>query len=487
MLFKNKDDKSTQTKRVKALAVEIPSYEVGPKGTPIIFNCRDEPATIHGRVIFYTSYPCKGGNINVEYSAVAESRGNRDVTFSNQITLDRKTFKLELPHSLTPENQQSSSDPGGPLTPSDPSSILPDATETQEPTSAHSGWFQRKGTGVNKKQRSLIKPGTYTLAFSIKLDPTFPSSCATVHGSIAYTVRATLHRAFPSLNVVQTQLIWVLNSQLLNPADEHPVYYPERWQQYYGLFENRIPYRCVLPPNLMHPGQELPVLVELDPPLDYIPTKEEAEQMTRESNWQRNHRERAMKRNPFLVSRNTKPSDIQPGDSIRVLSLEVKLKEYTWHTSKSGHSKFTKRQILQHNVKNKEGKNINASGDVVVIDEGGRVEDDRDIYKGSVPGNDKENLEKYVAPYPHAGQSWRKVFVIKLPGIWKMNTNTRTDCIRIQHNLKLIMKVKVGKHLAKEIRIEMPIVISAPRPPGEPVASFDRDRYLAQLSEAFLE
>ncbi|KAF9352458.1 hypothetical protein BGX26_009744 [Mortierella sp. AD094] len=468
MLFKSQDHKSTQTKRVKVLKVEIPSYEVGPKGIPIIFNCKDEPATIQGRVIFYTNYPCKGGNVDVEYSAVAE------------------TFKLELPHSLAPENQQaSSSDPGDPLAPSDPPSILPDATETQAPASVRSSWFQRKDTNDNKKSRSVIKPGMYALAFTIMLDPTFPSSCTTASGSVTYTVRATLHRDFPSLNVVQTQRIWVLNSQLLNPAHEPPAYYPERWQKYYGLFEGRIPYKCVLPPNPVHLGQEVPVLIELDPPLEYIPTEEEAEQMTKESNWQKAHRENAMKRKSILVSRNAKPLDVQPGESIRVLSLVVKLKEYSWHTAKSGQVNCSKRQILQQSVKNKEGKNINANTDVVIIDEGDRVEDDHNVYEDD--DDDKKDLENYVAPYPHAGQSWRKVFTIKMPGTWKMNTNIRSDCILIQHNFKLILKVKVGRHPAKEMRIEMPIVISAPRPPGELVASFDGDRYLTQLNEIFLK
>ncbi|KAI1308936.1 hypothetical protein EDD11_004145 [Mortierella claussenii] len=82
-------------------------------------------------------------------------------------------------------------------------------------------------------------------------------------------------------------------------------------------------------------------------------------------------------------------------------------------------------------------------------------------------------------PVAEAHKSWQRTIVVPLPGAPKLTPSFVSAMVTKTHILKLIMVVRMGEKGAKhKMRVEMPVTITGPRPPGEPYPSFDLNRYL---------
>ncbi|ORZ15430.1 hypothetical protein BCR41DRAFT_63055 [Lobosporangium transversale] len=87
-------------------------------------------------------------------------------------------------------------------------------------------------------------------------------------------------------------------------------------------------------------------------------------------------------------------------------------------------------------------------------------------------------------PVPEARKGWQRTIVVSLPGVPQVTPTFGSDMITKTHMLKLIMQVRMGARGEKhELRVEMPVIITGPRPPGEPYPSFDLNRYLACVDQ----
>ncbi|KAG0056601.1 hypothetical protein BGZ83_004383 [Gryganskiella cystojenkinii] len=124
--------------------------------------------------------------------------------------------------------------------------------------------------------------------------------------------------------------------------------------------------------------------------------------------------------------------------SLQVVSAIVKLKQYTTLSVKTGR-KFDSKDIL--NVRADDG-------------------------------------------WPHAviGQGWQKTVVVSIPGAPQLTPTVISPMIEKTHKLKLIMQVKTADGRGpRELRVEMPVIMTAPRPPTDPYPYFEVQRYLACL------
>ncbi|KAF8926193.1 hypothetical protein BGZ52_005944 [Haplosporangium bisporale] len=82
-------------------------------------------------------------------------------------------------------------------------------------------------------------------------------------------------------------------------------------------------------------------------------------------------------------------------------------------------------------------------------------------------------------PVPIPEQPWQRTMVVTLPTAPILTPTTHAECYIVTHKLKLIMQVMVGRGSKQELRIEMPVKITPPRPPGDLIPSFDLSRYLS--------
>ncbi|KAI8599839.1 hypothetical protein EDD21DRAFT_405717 [Dissophora ornata] len=419
-------------RKLKSLEIEIPSYELSPNGAPVIYSCVDMPATVHGRVIFEANYECKGHDIVIEYSAMAlarwqENRGQSSVACSGVTRFDRKSFLMKLRHDPTLPHIPSTQaltvvENNAEAYPSSTSSVPPGASRRERIVAAV------------KNPRTNVLPERYVGEFAITINPKHPSSCKVYYGHVTYLIRATLHRAFPSRNIVREQKLWVFNTSLPKPTAGIPIDYPTSWQKYSGFFEGKMPYTCILPPSPIYPGQSVPVLIKIDPAMAGMPTPEETERMTRESVWQVELVEKKKKRAKLWSQVTRQPPamlDLKPEEPIRVMSAIIKLKEYVWYISDTGSTTTTAHRPLYENIKN-----------------------DNSGLSYGIPVSDIGSEGDFVKPCPAAGQSWRKVVVVKIPDIWNINPNVRCQSLLIQHNFKVLLTVKVGNHPAKDLRID---------------------------------
>ncbi|KAF8934991.1 hypothetical protein BGZ58_005311 [Dissophora ornata] len=86
-------------------------------------------------------------------------------------------------------------------------------------------------------------------------------------------------------------------------------------------------------------------------------------------------------------------------------------------------------------------------------------------------------------PQAEVHKAWQRTVIVTLPGAPQLTPTVASTMITKVHKLKLIMQVRMGQHgQREELRIEMPVVITGPRPPGEPYPSFDMPRYLASVN-----
>ncbi|KAF9960968.1 hypothetical protein BGZ72_005271 [Mortierella alpina] len=81
-------------------------------------------------------------------------------------------------------------------------------------------------------------------------------------------------------------------------------------------------------------------------------------------------------------------------------------------------------------------------------------------------------------PMARARESWKRTVVIPFPGAPELTPTVDTAILEKSHKLKLIMQIKVGDSGSREMRVEMPVVITGPRPAAEPYPSFDLNQYL---------
>ncbi|KAF9983240.1 hypothetical protein BGZ75_005301 [Mortierella antarctica] len=82
-------------------------------------------------------------------------------------------------------------------------------------------------------------------------------------------------------------------------------------------------------------------------------------------------------------------------------------------------------------------------------------------------------------PMARARESWKRTVVVPLPGAPELTPTVNTAILEKSHKLKLIMQVRVGNSGSREMRVEMPVIITGPRPAGEPYPSFDLSQYLS--------
>ncbi|KAG0347453.1 hypothetical protein BG004_007693 [Podila humilis] len=341
----------------KSLTFHINSMGTGPKGAPLLYGTQDAPAVISGNVVFSNNYEAKGDDITIKYSAMAEvhwTTKSTQTSYSNG-----KSTTKTVTHHHRAEN----------------------VFDKQS--------FQMS---LNHPKPGKIAEGKYNAPVNITINPSFPSSSRGDHGWMRYKIKATLHRKFPSLNVVQECDIWVLNSCLPKPQ----LGLPMTMSRFNGVFNKLVPYVCVIPSEVLHLGQQVPITFKAFPTTD------------------------------------------NSGAQLTVVSAIIKLKEYT-------------------NLKTV-SRTKDESGDVM-----------------NITMNDG-----WPAVTP--GQPWQRTIVVPLPSSPELTPTTTAECYVKTHKLKLIMQVRIGKGSKKELRVEMPVVITAPRPPGEAIPSFDLHRYLSCLN-----
>jgi len=62
----------TEQKKTKSLVLSIDTPSKGPFGFPLITGTTEAPATIQGTVNFASNYDCKGDDITIHYTALAQ-------------------------------------------------------------------------------------------------------------------------------------------------------------------------------------------------------------------------------------------------------------------------------------------------------------------------------------------------------------------------------------------------------------------------------
>ncbi|KAF9192804.1 hypothetical protein BGZ51_004789 [Haplosporangium sp. Z 767] len=334
-----------EQQKSKSLALLIPTLNLGPNGVPLVIGALDAPAKIAGVVVFQANYDCKGDYITIDYKAQADVHwtkrtGDRNNRYFGQYIFDECQLTMDL----------SSSKPG------------------------------------------MVLAGEYACAFEFPIHPRkMPSSSIGKNGSVTYKVRATLHRGFPSTNIVQEQIVWVMNSRL-PPPDKLLLESPVNMKQFKAKFLDKVPYVCTIPSDVLFLGQQVPITIKV--------------QATE-------HR-------------------------VQVVRAVIQLREYTTLIIKSD-----------------------------------RKHDSKDIL----------NIELNDGwPQAEAHQSWKRSIVVPFPGAPQLTPTLKSSIIEKSHKLKLIMAVKMDSNGTKELKVEMPVIITCPRPPGEPYPMFDLARYLDAVS-----
>ncbi|KAF9207719.1 hypothetical protein BGZ49_010683 [Haplosporangium sp. Z 27] len=332
----------------KSLKISIPTAGRGPGGIPLVISTLDTVAAIQGTVSFESNYDCKGKEIIIKYTALAETQwsttynngsSNRIRYYRGHHLYDEKTIKMGLPCP----------------------------------------------------QDGKVAAGSYLCPFEFPINPSsMISSFVNPHGWMKYKVKATLIRGFPSTNIVEEQIVWVLISEI--PRPERPLAdMPIQMIRYNGVLKN-IPYVCLIPSNLIYLGQQVPITIKM----------------------------------------------MASEECVQIDSGVVKLKEYSTFRA-SGGEKSGKDEIL--NLK---------------VDDG----------------------------WPHAEtqKSWQRTIVVPFPTSPQLTPTLSSSMITKAHILKLILRAKIGDRFGtSELRVEMPVRITGPRPAGELYPCFDLHKYLASV------
>ncbi|KAF9986197.1 hypothetical protein BGZ65_008516 [Modicella reniformis] len=156
-------------KNSKSLKLNIqhdPSH-LGPSGQLLLYGTPEQPAAIAGQVIFETDHDAKGENLEIIFSAMlrvewCDNAKNTIEGFASKTSLELRKIKVDLKHVA----------PG------------------------------------------KIKAGKYTANFSFTVPAQFPSSMYLHNGAIEYKMRARIPRKAPSVDIEQSHILWVLNSNI---------------------------------------------------------------------------------------------------------------------------------------------------------------------------------------------------------------------------------------------------------------------------------
>ncbi|KAF9354403.1 hypothetical protein BGX26_007774 [Mortierella sp. AD094] len=202
----------------KELKLSIPTPGKGPGGVPLVVGAFDAPGMIKGAVSFECNYDCKGSDIIIRYTALAEVRwttrsNNKTTHYRGRHLYDEKILQMALPHP----------------------------------------------------QEGKVSAGKYLCPFNFPVDAmNIPSSFVGTYAWMTYKVQATLVRKFPSVNLVREQIVWVLSSAL--PRPERPlVDTPTQMTRYNGVLMKIVPYICVIPSNVIYLGQQVPITIKILP------------------------------------------------------------------------------------------------------------------------------------------------------------------------------------------------------------------------------
>ncbi|GJJ75660.1 hypothetical protein EMPS_08018 [Entomortierella parvispora] len=416
-------------KRLKSLTLEVPSFEVGPGGVPIFYGTEESPVTIRGRVVFHTQHECKGSRVLVRFSAIEDlewrvSSGNIDRVYRNNHEYKVLDFKLKLPQ-------------------------LP-VTEHVDPVS---------GKTIITGVKDRVPPGTYSLDFTIPIDPLFPSSNRTSCGKMVYQLRATLIRPFPSVNVVYKQPLWVLNSRLPPPSIPlEPMIEPLTWRVYGGL-DGDIKYRCFLPSYPICLGYPFPLWVRLesvDPQHTNIdPTSfQSLSTSTSASNFEQQAAHNQKKRTTRSGLAAVRPFKVSKGT--------MELREKTWYVSSGGYYHSTIRKTLKMDVIKEQDHYPHGPSDgdnIIENKDKGENEDTDGVIQ--IRNNDDGQKGKN-------SRCWSKMVMVQVPNVWGINPDSRTAIITTQHVLIIKLDVRYGFFNKRTVTFDVPLVLRVPRPPPCP-------------------
>ncbi|KAG9325315.1 hypothetical protein KVV02_006955 [Mortierella alpina] len=206
-------------KKKKSLKIQInhDRTRLGPCGVPLLFGTPERPAVIQGQVVFETDYLCKGGDLEIEYTAQA------NVEWSEQTS----QFSIKGQHN-----------------------------------------FDHKKITVNLKhaQRNTIEAGRYVGELNLPVDPIkVPSSMTLEDGEVCYKIVARIRRKFPSTDLTVEQHVWVINSSIASPRAAlqdclSPVYLSQKPDP-----SNKVPgitTSCDLPATAFWAGETIPVVIK---------------------------------------------------------------------------------------------------------------------------------------------------------------------------------------------------------------------------------
>ncbi|KAG0324976.1 hypothetical protein BGZ99_001190 [Dissophora globulifera] len=205
-------------KRLKNLELSIPTALKGPNDLPLYINTVDAPTVINGVVHFSSNYDCKGGDIFIHFTAIAEAqwstrRGKHTVRHHGKQTFADQTLKMTLPH----------------------------------PT------------------EGVVQAGEYGYPFQFPIPAmTMPSSFKGTYAWMTYKVKVSLIRSFPSTNVTREQVLWVTNSVLPPPLPTLPDA-PMTRTVFQGILAKTVPYICIIPSETLYMGQPVPVTIKIMP------------------------------------------------------------------------------------------------------------------------------------------------------------------------------------------------------------------------------
>ncbi|KAG0303561.1 hypothetical protein BGZ98_006539 [Dissophora globulifera] len=212
-------------KKQKNLELSIPTALKGPGDVPLYISTVDAPAVINGVVHFTCNYDCKGGDIFIQYTAIAEAqwqtrRGTHILRHEGKKILADKTLQMTLPHP----------------------------------------------------KEGVIQAGEYGYPFQFpiaeRIMPSsfkaMPSSFKSTYAWVIYKIKVTLIRSFPSTNVTREQVIWVIHSVLPPPKPTLPDA-PVIRTVFQGMLADTVPYVCVIPSDVVYMGQSVPITIKIMP------------------------------------------------------------------------------------------------------------------------------------------------------------------------------------------------------------------------------
>ncbi|KAF9305601.1 hypothetical protein BGZ74_009645 [Mortierella antarctica] len=216
---------SKSTPKVRNMTIHVQTgATIGPKGLPLVYGNPDSLTILNAVINFETSHDCKAKGVEILFKAAI-----------------RTQFSDATVPSLLHEAEQ----------------IF---------------YSKQWELEVTKPRPGVVGKGVYARQVSVVLDPSFPSSCHNVFGSMRYIFEARLKGAkgfgIARIDWTVQQEVWVLNSTLpfIYPGvndyyleeESIPVAQFERWN-------DALPFSLTVPSQTLYTGQVVPVKVALEP------------------------------------------------------------------------------------------------------------------------------------------------------------------------------------------------------------------------------